>query len=207
MHRKSFHSFALSQPSWGVHNTKCCSWEPLYPPRHPLKRTQVPPPLLYSTQNITELFPSSPPVPFQTDKYILPLGCAALTPFCVQMLPFSRPWTASIAALQAGRMMAVQRSRQHVDLCGHRMLPSVFHSFFNNSYPFSQLLGSCQAPSWHFIEFPKILTQRSHSWSITVSSELRLHMKIRIPTYITFIWSESHLPFYYPTTQYSKALL
>lgn len=135
------------------------SEEPLHSPRHSLKVSQFSAPLLFIIQNTTELFFSSVSAPFQTDKYILPLSYAALTPFCVQLLPFSSPWTASIAALQAGRMMAVQRSRQHMDLCGHRMLPSVFHSFPNNSCPCSQLLGSCHTPSWHFIEFPKILTQ------------------------------------------------
>lgn len=163
--------------------TKSCSWESLHSPRHSLKRTQfsIPPQHLKHPRAL----PLLSPIPFQTDKYIFPLSCAALTPFCVQMLPFSSPWTASIAALQAGRMMAEQRSRHCMDLCGDRMLPSVLYSFSNNSYPFSQLFDSCQAPSWHFIEFPKILTQRSHSWFITVSSELRLHMKIRIAMYIT----------------------
>lgn len=55
--------------------------------------------------------------------------------------------SASIAALQAGRMAAVQRSRQHMDLCGHRMLPSVFYSFSNNSYPSASFLAAAKHPA------------------------------------------------------------
>lgn len=119
---------------------------------------------LITSQTSNTLFCSSPPIfLFQTDKYSL-FNCAAQTPFCIQMMPFIHLWIASIATatlLDIGRMIAVQRYRQRVDLCGHITLPSVFYSFSNNSQPLSQLFDSCQAPIWYVHRIPYFNTKAS----------------------------------------------